>query len=388
MATIILFLVNDPAFFISHRLPIAQAAKRAGYDVHIATGPGDDGGKIADNGFVHHVLPISRSGKNPFLDLWLIILLFRLFKMVRPSLVHLVTIKPVIYGGIAARLARVPGVVMAISGLGYVYIAKGFKASLLRSVIIKPLYQIATHNRNLRVIFQNTDDQAIITTMCRLPIEQVCLIKGAGVDARRYQYVAEPDGRLVVAMAARLLKDKGVIEFFQAAKRIAARQIDAEFWLLGDIDLDNPQSITTQELEEWREEGVIKILGYQSDIAHLFTKCHIIVLPSYREGLPMVLQEAAACGRAVVTTDVPGCRDAIIPGKTGLLVPVKDDLALADAIETLLRDSQLRQSFGLNGLALSQALFSIEKIVAEHLTIYQALLESYSRKIDLFVLPQ
>jgi len=179
----------------------------------------------------------------------------------------------------------------------------------------------------------------------------------------------------VVVMAARLLKDKGVFEFVEAARLLLRRGILVEMRLIGSPDLGNPTSVTQQVLDQWGNEGQVDLLGYRKDIAAQYAAANIVCLPSYREGLPKSLVEAAACGRAIVTTDVPGCRDAITPDVTGLLVPVKDSVALADAIQVLIEEPELRKKMGHAGRSLAEDAFAIEKIVEQHMCIYQELLE-------------
>lgn len=372
MAKRLLFVVNAPAFFISHRLPVAEGARQAGFEVHVATGSGEACQQIIDAGFEHHLLPLSRSGKNPWAELVCIVTLCRLMRKVRPVLVHLVTIKPVLYGGVAARFTGVRCVVAAVSGLGSVFIAQGTKAAVLRGVI-KPLYRLAFGHKNLKVIFQNPDDCDALVKLNTLSISQAKLIRGSGVRLADYPFVPEPCGSPVVAMVARLLKDKGVGEYVAAVRLLKQRGVDARFWLIGDPDPGNPATVTESEMHAWRDEGAVELFGYRKDIAQLFALSNIVVLPSYREGLPKVLVEAAACGRAVVTTDVPGCRDAIEPSETGLLVPVCSVEALADAVERLIVDVSLRQQLGQAGRQLAEREFAIERIVDAHLAIYAEL---------------
>jgi glycosyltransferase involved in cell wall biosynthesis len=368
----LLFVVNSPAFFISHRLPLALAAKLEGYEVHVATMPGETAGQITDLGLIHHELPLTRSGSSPFKEMFVFIAILRLFRQLNPSLVHLVTIKPVLYGGLAARLARVPGVVAAVSGLGFVFIAKGFKASLVRMGVMS-LYRLAFGKRNLLVIFQNIDDRNSFIKAGVLVVEKTVVIRGSGVDLSDYPAIIEPDGVPIVIMAARLLRDKGVREFIAAVRALTQRDIKARFLLVGDADPHNPATLTASELDLIRKEECVELLGYRNDVPELFAASNIVVLPSYREGLPKVLIEAAAAGRAVVTTDVPGCRDAIEPDVTGLLVPVADAKALAAAIQRLIEDVDLRQRMGREGRLLAEKEFAIEKVVQAHLDIYRAL---------------
>lgn len=373
----ILFVVNAPEFFLSHRLPVAEAAQRAGYTVHIATGPGAACQSIARLGFAHHELPMSRSGRNPLAELRTLGALYRVLRRVRPDVVHLVTIKPVLYGGLLARLVGVPAVVAAISGLGTVFIAgpgEGWMRMGMRG-LVRWLYRFALGHANLRVIVQNPDDCDVLVGMGAVGQDRTVLIRGSGVALVAYPVQPEPPGVPVVTFAARLLKDKGVQEFVQAARMLHSRGVSARFWLAGALDPGNLTSVAEQELSCWRDEGVLQVLGHQTDIAGLFARSHIVVLPSYREGLPKTLIEAAACGRAVVTTDVPGCRDAITPGVTGLLVPARNARALADAVQHLLEHPQQRIRMGEAGRLLAEREFAIEQVVAAHLAIYQELLQ-------------
>ncbi|OHY79835.1 glycosyltransferase family 4 protein [Marinobacter sp. AC-23] len=367
---VILFVVNAPEFFLSHRLPIAVAAQAAGYEVHVASAPGDSVETIRAKGFTHHLIGFARSGQNPWVELRTLVSLVRLFQRVRPDLVHLITIKPVLYGGIAARLVSVPGVVSAVSGLGTVFLAQSTVAKLRRWFIAK-LYTAAFKQRRLAVIFQNPDDRDTLILLGALQVGGTRMIRGSGVSLDDYPCVPEPEAdKPMVVMAARLLRDKGVFEFIEAARLLRDRGVKAQMRLIGSADPGNLTSVTEAELDQWRKEGVVELMGFRSDIAEQYAAANIVCLPSYREGLPKSLVEAAVCGRAVVTTDVPGCRDAITSGETGLLIPVKDSVALADAIQKLIEDSCLRRRMGEAGRDLAEEAFSIEKIVAQHLKIY------------------
>ncbi|WP_028874766.1 glycosyltransferase family 4 protein [Tepidiphilus margaritifer] len=372
----LLFLVNAAEFFVSHRLPLGVAAREAGFEVHVATAAGAAVEKIIAAGLTHHELPFSRSGTHPWQEIRTLWAIFRLLERIKPDLVHLVTIKPVVYGGLMARLCRVPSMVAAISGLGTLFVAPTRFGGL--RWIVEKLYRLALGHANSRVIFQNPDDQTTLLEMKAVKAEQTTLIRGSGVALEDYPYLPEPEGIPVVSFAARLLRDKGVYEFIEAARQLRMRGVKARFWLIGAPDPGNPTSVSAAEIERWRAEGVVEVLGYRNDIAALFARSHVVVLPSYREGMPKVLIEAAACGRAVVTTDRPGCRDAIEPGESGLLVPARDTNALADAIERLIRDPELRRRMGEHGRRLAEREFAIEKIVAAHLAIYRELLEKVS----------
>lgn len=368
----LLFVVNVDWFFLSHRLPIALEAQRQGYTVHIATGLTDKLQELERHGLVVHPLSLDRSDAGMGNAWRTVVELRRIFRSVRPDVVHLVTIKPVLLGGIAARLARVPAVVAAISGLGFVFMASGAKAKA-RRWLVGLLYQAALWHRNLKVIFQNPDDRLTLAKVVHLPDESIATIRGSGVDLNRYVQSPLPEGTPVVLLAARLLADKGILEFVAAARLLKQRGCQARFVLVGTVDSHNPTSLKQPQLDEWVAEGMVECWGHRVDMPEVLAAASIVVLPSYREGLPKVLLEAAACGRAVVTTDVPGCRDAIESGITGVLVPVRDPEALANAIEGLVNAPALCREMGEAGRALAERAFDIRQVVATHLRIYDTL---------------
>jgi glycosyltransferase involved in cell wall biosynthesis len=368
------FVVNVDLFFLTHRLEIARGALARGYEVHIATQLTHHEQDLRAFGFQTHPLRIDR-GSGGLLDtLRTITDILALYRQVRPDIVQLVTIKPVLLGGIAARLARVPAMVAAVSGLGFVFVAKGAKAHL-RRMVVGWMYRLALGHGNSRVIFQNQDDAAAVRQMANLREGAIAIIRGSGVDLSKYQFTDMPRGLPVVLLASRMLADKGVREFVEAAILLGQRPVahKARFVLVGEPDPDNPASLQWPELERWRRTGAVEIWGHRGDMPAVLAQATIVVLPSYREGLPKVLIEAAACGRAVVTTDVPGCRDAITPGVTGLLVPVRNAAALAEAIATLLQDPPRCAAMGLAGRALAEEAFDVQAVVERHLELYAEL---------------
>jgi len=373
----LLMVVNDAGFFLSHRAPLAMAARDNGFHVVVATAAGPAVPAILDAGYEHREVRLTRSGRNPVAEAISIVSLIRLLRSVKPDIAHLVTIKPVLYGGIAARMAGVPGVVSAVSGLGTVFgPAKGPGIRIARFVA-KSLYRLALKHRNQRVIFQNRSDRDVLLKLTGIDPNKAILIPGSGVDLSEYTMTdeAETDAPVVV-MAGRLLRDKGIHEFVEAAGILKSKGVRARFLLVGDPDPGNPSSVTESQLEAWRSKGDIEMPGFRPDVATIFSTSHVVVLPSYREGLPKVLIEAASCGRAVVTTDVPGCRDAIEPGQSGILVPPRDARALADAIGHLIAHPDVRRQMGRAGRKLAERQFSIDQVVEAHLSTYEALLAS------------
>jgi glycosyltransferase involved in cell wall biosynthesis len=371
----IIFVINRIDFLLSHRIDICIAAIQEGYEVHVISPNNESIASILKGmGIFFHELELSRSGKNPFLELKTAFNLFRIFKKIKPDLVHLITIKPYLYGGIVARLTKVPAVVSAVAGLGILFSSAELKYRLIR-LSIYPLFKFAFGHKNQIVIFQNSTDQHILVDWKVLHAHKARMIRGSGVKLSSYPALPEPENHPpVVSFASRLLKDKGVEILANTSRLLKYKKIDVDFWLIGEIDSGNKNSITQQQLTDWEDEGLVKVLGFRSDIADLFGKSNIIVLPSfYGEGLPKVLIEAAACGRAIITTDHPGCRDAV-EFDTGVLVPIKDHVALAEAIQDLIQDSRKRQRMGKAGRRLAEQDFSVEKVVANHIQIYQELL--------------
>ena len=367
----ILYIVNEPWFFLSHRLPIALAAKEQGNTVHVATRSGETVKKITDVGFIHHEISLSRNGSSIPSELNSLLVIRKLINSVKPDVLHLVTIKPVLYGGIAARFTSVNKIVAAVSGLGTLFLATGAKAKLKRKVGVE-LYRLALQSKKTTVILQNPDDRQLLIDLKAVKAEQTILIRGSGIDLSTFQAFPESlNTTPVVTFAARLLFDKGLAEYVEAIKLLNKKGVVAHYQVVGDLDAGNSTSATAKDIEEWRAIPNLVVLGYQEDMSAVFKDSNIVVLPSYREGLPKVLIEAAACGRAVITTDVPGCRDAIENNKTGLLVPVKNSNALANAIEELVTDTERRVKMGISGRQLAEREFAIEKVVEQHLAIYQ-----------------
>ena len=376
----VLILVNYLSFFISHRLPIAEALLAKGFEVFIGYGElrGADPKILEQRGFKVYFIPMQPGSFNLLNDFKTFYYIWGFFKRVKPDIVHLVTIKPYLYGGIISRLCGVQGLITAVSGLGTLFVNKDLKSKLIR-LLLYPIYKLAFNHLNQKIIVQNKDDLKVLVNWGVLNLSKVKLLKGSGVKLENFINLDEPSGTPVVCFAARLLRDKGVYEYVSAVRLLKERGIKAEFLLAGDLDINNPTGLKLKDLNKIRDEGYVKIIGYQKDIATLYAKSHIICLPSYREGFPKSLIEAAAAGRAVVTTDVPGCRDAIIPNKTGLLVPIKDSQKLADALQWLIENSKERIAMGKAGRNFAEKEFKIEKIILNHLDIYQDILSNSLR---------
>lgn len=374
----ILYVVNEPAFFVSHRLRLAQAARHAGYQVLVATGPGEGERDIIAAGFSHRRLPLSRSGTNPLRELYLLVRMAVLFLSFRPDLVHLVTIKPVLYGGTLARLLRVPSVVAAVSGMGHLF---GPERDGFARTLAERLYRLAFGNPRCRVIVQNDTDAADLRQMGALRAGQEILIPGSGVDLTRFRVTPLPEGEPVVVLPARMLTEKGVRVFVEAAALLKARETSARLVLVGGHDPDNRSAVPLAELEAWRRHGPAEWWGRRADMPQVLAAASLVVLPSlYREGMPKSLLEAAAAGRAIVTTDVPGCRDAVEAGVTGELVPAGDARALADAIAGLLSDRERLRAMGRAARRKAEAEFGVERVVAAHMELYAQLMQNSTKQ--------
>lgn len=374
----LLYVVNVDWFFISHRLPIAIKAIDQGYRVHVACHVSEHHDYLSKQGIIVHPLKTNRKNNNPFSLVKLFLDICKIYKALKPDLVHLVTIKPVLIGGIAAKLLKIPSVVIAISGLGFVFISKGFFAKI-RQILINFIYRFALNQSNLTVIFQNEDDKNIIKEITNLDEDDIALIPGSGVDLddfHDYQaYPIDSENRIVL-MASRILKDKGVIEFANAAKLLKKKDPSIRFILVGMIDEANPAALSIEELGILQNHSGLEYLGNLKSIKDLLYTSSVVVLPSYREGLPKVLLEAAAAARPIVTTDVPGCRDAILNNVTGLLVPLKNSVKLAEAIQLILSQPKLAKQMGINGRRLAEEKFSSDFTIRDHIQLYENLLSN------------
>ncbi len=369
----ILFVDNDVNSFYAYRIELARGARDSGFEVHVAAPQGKAAEILRAEGLRYHPIPMTRSGLAPWKEFSTISVLFRLYRRVRPDLVHHLRLKPVLYGGLAAYGARVPAVVGLLTGLGYVFIAESRRALMMRKLVVLSC-KVAFRHSNQRIVFQNPDDQNVFIQNKILPAAQTVLIKGSGVDVHTYVPTPEPGDVPVVVLASRMLRDKGVVEFVEAARDLRQAGVSARFVLVGETDPGNPTAITADQLRAWADEGVIEWWGHQNDMRKVLSQSNIVCLPSLREGVPKVLIEAAACGRAIVTTDAPGCREIVREGENGLLVPVRDSKALADALRLLIESAPLRALMAAKGREIAVSEFSVERVVDETLGVYRELL--------------
>ena len=366
----LLFIVNVDWFFISHRLPIALAAIQSGYDVYLACQITDKQQILESYGIKVMPIPLTRTGTSLFTEIKSLASIYQCIRKVNPDILHLVTIKPVLYGGIITRFVRIPRprIVASISGLGYIFIASDKKTKLFKTCIVW-LYKVALSGKNTAVIFQNTNDSELFIKNKIITTNQIRMTRGSGVDLENYVVTTCPEGIPIVIFMARLLKDKGILEFVEAARLLKKRNQKIRMVLVGQPD-SNPKSVDLATVSQWENENTIEYWGHSTNAPETISNSTIVVLPSYREGLPKILIEAAACGRAVITTDVPGCRDAIIPNITGLLVPPKNAHELAAAIEKLTKDIPTCKKMGAAGRLLAEKEFSIVDVINIHLAIY------------------
>jgi glycosyltransferase involved in cell wall biosynthesis len=366
----LLFVVNVAWFFISHRLPLAIAARNAGYEVHVLTHVNTDreAGAIESAGLILHHVPLNRGGLNPLADLGYFLRTLSVMRKVAPTVVHNVTVKPVLYGTLAARLLRIRGIVNSISGLGYVFTSNSRRTL---AAVVSFAYRLILRVPRVRIIVQNDDDARQLQSNGAVDSRQVTLIRGAGVDLRIYRATPEEKSeRPLVVLPARMLKDKGVVEFIEAAKLLQAGGHLARFVLAGPLDPSNPASLSAAELAQLISGTEVEWLGNVDDMPSLYRSAHVVCLPSYREGLPKALIEACAMSRAIVTTDVPGCRDVVMDGVNGILVPARDSAALARAIQLLSGDAVLRGRMGEAGRRKAEQEFDLNLIVQQTLQLY------------------
>jgi glycosyltransferase involved in cell wall biosynthesis len=369
----LLFLVTEDWYFCSHRMPLARAARDAGFRVTVACRVDRHKAAIEKEGFRLVATNFSRRSLNPLRELALVREIAKAYRAEKPDIVHHVSLKPVLYGSIAARLAGVPAVVNAFTGLGYAFIARDAKGRAVRALVTR-LLRFALGGLRAKTVTQNDDDAATLLQAGLVKIDDLVLIRGSGVDLSVFKPTVPPPGEPLVVLPARLLWDKGVGEFVEAARRLKAAGVSARFALVGESDPENHAAVPPARLREWKAEGVVEIWGRREDMPAVLAECHLVCLPSYREGLPKSLLEAAAGARACVTTDVPGCRDAVLDGETGLLVPARDAGALAKALRSLIEDPERRARMGEHARRWAQEKFSQEKVAAETLALYRELL--------------
>jgi glycosyltransferase involved in cell wall biosynthesis len=366
----LLYFISEDWFFCSHFMERAKVAQANGFDVVVLAHEGRHGQRIRDAGLRLVHLDMQRSGTNLWREWGVLRQVWRIYRQERPDVVHHVALKPVLYGSLVARFLGLKSILNAPVGMGYLFTSRDVKARLLQPAV-GLLLRVLLNPRGSKVVFENPEDLATYVARQSVRVEDAVLIQGAGVDTAEF-YPVPWVGRVpVVVMAARMLKDKGVVEFVDAAALLKRRGVHAKFWLVGAPDPANPSSVNHTQLVAWQKQGSIEWLGHREDMPALLRQCDIACLPSYREGLPRFLLEAMATGLAVVSTDAPGCRHAVEQGVSGLLVPVRDAVALADALERLIHNASERITMGAQGRDRVLRDFSSPLITRQTLELYQ-----------------
>lgn len=366
----IFVIVNVDWFFLSHRKEIALAAQKKGYDVTIVTYNTGMKSQIVDLGLKVIDLPMSRSGKNIFEELSTLIFLYKLYRKEKPDVVHHVGLKTILWGTLAAKQAKVKGIVNAVSGLG-IFFSEG-NSSVLSKTFIQVL-RYSHHRNNLAVIFQNDEDKSLFLKSHIIREDQAFMIKGSGVDLNQFCYTPEPvNGKIKVLLTARMIPEKGIFILTEAANLLKSEYLNkVQFLLCGGLD-DNPNAIKEVDLKAACDGEFISWLGYRTDVLELLKSTHIVAFPSYyKEGLPKSLIEATAIGRPIITTNSIGCKETVIEGYNGFLIPIKNSKVLAERLKRLFDDTQLRISMGKNSRLLAEKDFSIENVITKHLEIYK-----------------
>jgi glycosyltransferase involved in cell wall biosynthesis len=367
----LLYVVTEDWAFLSHRLPMARAARDAGFEVHVATRVSEGAAAIETERFILHPIPFRRGSLSPIATLSTVAALRRVHRKVKPALVHHVALQACVLGMLAS-IGRRCACINAFIGLGYSFTSETGKARAVRSVLAS-LLRFLINRKNSMALVQNSDDMAALIAL-GIAKDRIALIPGSGVDVNRLTPVSEPGGAPSFGFVGRLLEDKG-IRTLVAAHRLLRRYVpDAKLFIAGTPDPANPASVTEVEAQSWNDETGIAWLGHVADIAGFWAKAQVAVLPSRREGLPLSLLEAAACGRALIASDVPGCREVVLQEQTGLLFPVDNALALAEAMSGLAGDPQLRARYAIAARKLVEEKFAASLIGQQIVVLYRRLL--------------
>ena len=372
----LVIVVPDARFFVTHRMPLALAAKARGYEVHVATNSGADVPRITAAGLPWHRVRGGPLRQKPWNDLLTLIDLIALYRRLKPSIVHHVTLKPAVYGTIAARIRRVGAVVNTIPGLGEVFVANTPADRFWRAIVLA-LFRTMVRHRRMKVIVQNADDLRTLLETGAVKKEQTVLIWGSGVDPDLWQLPPPPSRVPTVTCASRIVETKGIAELVAAARLLRARGVKARFLLAGDRDSGNSKAFSDATFDAWLAEGVVEYLGWRANMLEIYAETDIVCLPSWGgEGVPKTLIEASSCELPVVTTDVPGCRDLVRHGESGFVVPPRAVEPLADARQTLIEDAELRRRMGRRGREIVIERFSLAIVNEETLAVYDALLSA------------
>jgi glycosyltransferase involved in cell wall biosynthesis len=367
----ILLFANTDWYLYNFRLALVQALRQHGDEVVLVSPDGPYGPRMQEMGIRWLQFPLARRSLNPLVGIWTIVRLVKLYWQEKPDLVHQFTVKCVLYGSLTCHLLGIRSVVNSVTGLGYVFMEGGGRRWLRG--LIKLFYRLVL--QPTWVIFQNPDDQAFFLENHLANPKRADLIRGSGVDVQHFSPRPEPTGKSLVILPARLLWDKGVGEFVEAARLLQTAGQNARFALVGDRDSENPASVQETQLLAWIKEGVIEWWGWKENMDEIYAQASIVCLPSYREGVPKTLIEAAACGRPIVASNVPGCREVVRPGENGLLVEARDASGLAKALDYLLNNPDIRARMGASGRKIVEEEFSLELIIPQTLAVYKSCIE-------------
>ena len=369
----VLFVITEDWFFHSHFLDRAISLLASGGTVGIATRFSVHEEELKSLGFLLFPVNFSRRGLNPLTEVITSLRIRKIVREFKPDITHNVALKPVVTGTFGELLGRQRVVVNALVGMGYIFTSTDARASLVRPLLSRILKSLL-RSKSVHVVIENPDDLSSLVSDGFVEPSKISLIRGAGVDLKAFLFHPEIDGPVVVTLVSRILRDKGVLEFINAATQLQARLPEVVFQIVGEPDLGNPSAIPESEIDSWESLPNVRYLGRRSDIADILKGSHIVCLPSYREGLPKSLLEALSCGRPIITTDVPGCREVCADGVNGLLVPARDSIALSNAIEKLATNPELRQAMGRAGRLRAESEFSNEIVCAQTLDLYRRLL--------------
>ena len=367
----LVYVITEDWFFKSHFFDRAIAAVSAGYKVTVITRCRDSAREFEKYGLLTENIEFSRRGSNPITELTTIFKLRSTLKRIKPDIVHNIALKPVVLGSLAAQFAGIRNIVNAPVGMGYVFTSQESKARVLRPVV-KVLIRYVLGRKNRRVIIENHDDFENLVSGGFANRESIALVKGAGINVRIFAHRPEPAEPVKVIMVSRLLRDKGVHEFIDAAKTVRSKNSQVQFLLVGDVDDGNPTSMNSEAIADLSNSKYVTWLGARTDIAKLLAESHIACLPSYREGLPKSLIEAASVGRPIVTTDTPGCREVVTHMVNGLLVQPRDAQALALAIKKLVEDPNLRKLMGEESRRKAETEYANEIIINQTHRVYDS----------------
>lgn len=368
----ILYVVNVDKFFLSHRKDIALKAKSL-FKVHLATKFDLDKKIFKKKNISTHSLNINRGSLGLLSNFITMIDILKIIFKVKPNVIHFISIKPVLIGGIISRLFPSISKVFSITGLGSAFIKENIYSEIKLNLLIF-LYGFALNQKNYKVIFQNNNDLNFLLNNTSLKKSNCVLIPGSGVSLKKFKPKKFNFKNPVIMFPSRMLAHKGIFEFIEAARILKKNRINARFVLVGDIDNDNPSGIKINLIRKWEEENIIEYWGYKKKMSSIISLATVIVLPSYREGFPKVLMEAAASGRPSITTNVPGCKDAVIHNYTGILIPVKNSRKLVNEIQNLLSNKSKIKKMGFNARDYALKNFNINRVVETHIKIYKEII--------------